>query len=505
MIELEKTASICPTCHEEGIIEKIDAKIIEENGKVYIVKECKKHGSFKEIYFGDVSAYNKWMKYKVTGETVPDVKTKVFDEPAMYNEHKSQSVLTTLIVTNRSDVKCNNSCFMNADEAGHVYEPNLDQIRDMLLQARTTLPVGSNALQITGGEPTIREDLFDIIMRAKEVGFSHVQINTNGLKISENVEYCEQLKKVGVNTIYLNFDGVTRDTNKLIDFNKNAIANLRRADLKIALIAVLTADKNLHESGKIIRFAINNMDVIRSINFRPVSFNGKKSKLSHEERNEQRLDYIKIFEVIEKEFDGQISRDDFYPVSAGFPISKLLLLFKGETQIEFTAHPCCGGATYIFIDNGEPIPFTRFIDIEGMRDFIDKESRIVGPLKKIRIASAFLKDIDKFIDYDKAPSGFELKKIIKDAAVRSDYSSLRVLRNKSLLIESMWFQDAFNLDANRLQRCVIHYTTPEGIVPSCSYENLGIGNKILEKYSISIEEWEKKTGKKIKDDFIEVA
>jgi len=212
------------------------------------------------------------------------------------------------------------------------------------------------------------------------------------------------------------------------------------------------------------------------------------------------VDYVKMIEAIENEFDGQISRDDFYPVPFVFPISKLIELLKGETQVEFTAHPGCGGATYIFKDNGKLIPVTRFINVEGLIDFIDKESKIRGPLKKLRIASAFLKNIDKFVIYENAPKDFNLKKLLKDAAIGGSYDSLRGFHYKSLFVGSMWFQDAFNLNIDRLERCVIHYTTPEGIVPFCTYNGLGIGDKIRDKHSISIKEWEKKTGNKIKDD-----
>ena len=64
----------------------------------------------------------------------------------------------------------------------------------------------------------------------------------------------------------------------------------------------------------------------------------------------------------------------------------------------------------------------------------------------------------------------------------------------------MWFQDSFNLNIDRLERCVIHYTTLEGIVPFCAYNGLGIGDKIREKHSIPIKEWEREIGRSIKDD-----
>ena len=499
MKELEKIKSVCPSCYQQGLIKKIDAKIVEEKGKVWIIKKCKKHGSFKDIYFGDYKIYKKWMKYKIDGTNSPDVKTKILDSPPLYDIHKSQTVLTNLLITNRCDLRCS-YCFMNAGASGVVYEPSLEQIRKLMIQARNEQPMGSKAIQITGGEPTIREDLFKIIRIAKEVGFSHVQVNTNGLKLADSIDYCKKLKEEKVNTIYMSFDGVTKKTNPWIEQNKKAINNLREINLKLVLVPVLIGEKNIHETGKIVKFALKNMDIIRGVNFQPISFCGKVTKIKDERREKQRVDYIRMMEELEKEFDGAISRDDFYPVPFVFPVSKIIELLRGETQVEFTAHPGCGGATYLFMDNGKPLPITRFIDVEGLFNFIDKESEIKGPLKKLRIASSFLRNIDKFVDYNKAPHGFDLKKLLKDAAIGGSYDSLRGFHYKSLFIGSMWFQDAFNLNIDRLQRCVIHYTTLEGIVPFCSYNGLGIGDKIREKHSVPIKEWEKITGKSMKDD-----
>ena len=499
MKELENIKSVCPTCYQQGSIKEINAKIIEEKGKVWITKNCDKHGYFKDIYFNDSKIYKKWMKFKIDGKDYPEIKTKILDSPSLYNTHKSQTVLTNLLVTNRCDLRCS-YCFMNAGASGVVYEPSLDQIKKLMIQARNQKPMGSKAIQITGGEPTIRSDLFEIIRMAKEVGFSHVQVNTNGLKLADSIDYCKQLKDEKVNTIYMSFDGVTKKTNPWIDQNKKAIENLRKINLKLVLVPVLIGDKNIHETGKIVKFALDNMDIIRGVNFQPISFCGKITKIKDERREKQRVDYIRMMEELEKEFKGAISREDFYPVPFVFPISKIIEILKGETQVEFTAHPGCGGATYLFMDNNKPLPVTRFIDVEGLLDYINKESEIKGPFKKLRIASSFLRTIDKFVDYNKAPKDFNLKKLLKDAAIGGSYDSLRGFHYKSLFIGSMWFQDAFNLNIDRLQRCVIHYTTLEGIVPFCSYNGLGIGDKIREKHSIPIKQWEKETGKSMKDD-----
>lgn len=188
---------------------KIPAEIIEGDGKLYIKKICKNHDDFKDIYFSDSKIYKKWIKYKVTGTDSPDVKTKVLDYPVLYDVHKSQSVLTNLLITNRCDLRCS-YCFMNAGASGYVYEPSLDELKDLMIQARNERPMGSKAIQITGGEPAISNDLLDIVAISKEVGFTHVQVNTNGLKLAESVDFCKDLKGAKVNTIYMSFDGVTK-------------------------------------------------------------------------------------------------------------------------------------------------------------------------------------------------------------------------------------------------------------------------------------------------------
>jgi hypothetical protein len=477
----------------------VDAKIVEEDGKVWIIKTCNKHGQFKDIYFSDATVYKKWMKYKVTGKIAGDVKTHIFDYPSLYTEHKSQSVLTNLLITNRCNLRCN-YCFMNAGASGVVYDPTLDQIKKLMMQARNERPVGSKAIQITGGEPTIRNDLFDIIRMAKDLGFTHVQVNTNGIKLAESVDYCRRLKEEQVNTIYMSFDGVTKQTNPWIEQGKKAIQNLRKVNLKVVLVPVLIGGKNLHETGKIVRFALDNMDIIRGINFQPISFCGRITKIKDEKRDRQRVDYVQMMAEIEKEFDGQVSREDFYPVPFVYPVSKLIEGLKGESQVEFTAHPGCGGATYLFYENGNILPITRFIDVEGLLAFIKEKSEITGPLKKVRVITSFLRHINDFVDKDKAPQGFDLKKLLKDATLGGSYDSLRGFHYKSLFVGSMWFQDAFNLNIDRLERCVIHYTTLEGIVPFCAYNGLGFGDKIREKHSIPIKQWEKETGRMMKDD-----
>lgn len=505
---LEQTQSICPECFKERKIHKIDAKIIEENGKIWIKKNCERHGSFKSIVFNDSKLYYKWIKYKVDGKPVryrnPKGETKGIDATPsiggkLYNLHLSQPVLINLLVTNRCNLRCS-YCFMNAGASGYVYEPSLEELKKIMKQARDVKPVPSKAIQITGGEPTIREDLIDIIKIARELGFRHVQLNTNGLKLAESLEYCNEIVEAGVNTIYMSFDGVTKNTNPWIEENKRAIENLRAVDFHSVVLVPVVTKSNLIEMPEIVKFASHNLDVIRGINFQPISFCGRLQNVSEDFIEKQRVDYVDLFKILENGLNRQITMDDFYPVPFVYPISKLVEKLKGCEQVEFTAHPTCGGATYVFVEKQKDgikfIPITRLVDVEGLMEFIKELSNIQGSFLKLRIAYAFLRNIGKYVKDE----GKFLKKLLWRTMLSGSYEGLREFHYKTLYIGSMWFQDPWNLDLERLKRCVVHYATEEGIVPFCSYNGLGIGELLRRKYSVPIEEWEKQKGRKLEDD-----
>lgn len=499
MKELEKTYSICPVCFHEGKIQKIDASIIEDDKKIWIIKQCQKHGSFKEIYFSDINLYKRWMLYKVTTKPISHIKTKILEYPELYEKHISQTMLTNLVITNRTDLSWDQNRF-NAHILGYVYEPSLIHLRELMYQTRNEKPFGSESLQITGGEPTLREDFFDIIQMAKEVGFSHIQIHTNGMKLAESIDYCRRLKTEKVNTVYLHFNGTTYATNRLIEYHKQVIENLRKVDLNVVLDTVLIGNNNVHETGKIVHFAFDNIDVVRGVHFQP-DFNDNVFNNIIEQSRNKHIDLVETFNGIEKEFPGMISREDFYPSTVVYPISQLIKMLINEPQIEFSPHPGCGGSTLILLVDGKPLPIARFINIETLINFINKESQKKGPLRKLRFATALVKNIDTFTDNNKAPDGFDLKQIAKDAAIGGRDFALRKYHKKTLVIGLMWYQDAWNLNIDRLQRCVIHCPTFEGIIPFCSYAGLRYNEKIQKKYSLPIGDWEKKNSRRLKDDF----
>jgi uncharacterized radical SAM superfamily Fe-S cluster-containing enzyme len=475
------------------------ANIIEDNGKIWLTKICNEHGPFQEVLFHDINLYKKWMKFKVNGNPVSFVKKSFFTDPELYTEHLSQSMLTNLMITNRYNFPSKEN-FYDANITNYVYEPSLKQIRGLIQQIKIANPSGLKAIQISGGEPTLRDDLFEIIRIVKGTGFSHIQLHTDGLKLAESIDYCQSLKNAQINTIYLKLKGITKTTNPLLDVHQKTIENCKKINLPIVLNPFIQDEKTLKETGKIIRFAITNNEIVKGIHFELDFSNNLQSNENKKHYQNGIFVFENFFQYIEQEFPEIISRDDFYPYCFTYPISKFIEIITNDNHMMTTAHPTCGGSTFIFLENGKPIPLTHFIDVESFMEFLTDQSKKKGPLRKLRIASAFMKSVDTFVDYNKAPKGFNPKQILKDATILGSEYALRDFRKKTLFIGFMNYQNISNLDIDRLKRCVIYSLTLDGILPYCSLHTLGQGDVVLKKFSIPVQEWEKQTHQSNKND-----
>ena len=198
--------SMCPECKKI-----IPAKVFEENGDVMMEKTCPEHGAFKDRYWSDAQYFLWAEKYAYDGDGITNPRTEYKTECpgncGLCNEHKSHTVLANLDLTNRCNLKCP-VCFANANAAGYVYEPSYEQVVKMMENLRANRPVPTAAIQFSGGEPTIYPRFFDVVRKARELGFAQVQVATNGIKIANDPEFANKMKEAGVQTVYLQFDGL---------------------------------------------------------------------------------------------------------------------------------------------------------------------------------------------------------------------------------------------------------------------------------------------------------
>jgi len=189
--------------------------------------------------------------------------------------------------------------------------------------------------------------------------------------------------------------------------------------------------------------------------------------------------------LVQEQTNGMVKASDFYPVPTVAPIAKAVGALKDKRYIEFTAHPHCGMATYLFVENGKITPITRIANVEkfvsSMKKVYEQAQKGNKNRAKLRLVGAASHVKFSF-----------LRKYVLRVLTEGNYQSLGDLQRKSLLLTSMHFMDPYNFDLERVQRCLIHYAVPDGrIIPFCTYNSIH-RPQVEKKLGIPIKEWQTK-------------
>jgi uncharacterized radical SAM superfamily Fe-S cluster-containing enzyme len=234
---------------------------------------------------------------------------------------------------------------------------------------------------------------------------------------------------------------------------------------------------------------------VKGVNYQPVSLTGR---IPEEDRRKLRYTLSDLAYDLEEQ-TGYLTRDDWYPVPFVAPISELVSALTGSPKTVFTSHPACGLASYMFLENGrDPVPITRFIDVEGLmedmwllaQDTRDKKIKFTSKIKALSL-------LKKHFKKDEAPADMGLGKMLKilnRMFTKGDKKGAADFSWGTMYVGGMHFQDNYNYDIERVKRCVIHYATPDGkVIPFCAY-NTGpnFREEVEKKFAVPIEEWRKR-------------
>jgi len=500
----KETTSVCPECGK-----LVKATILDRDGKVYMEKTCPEHGDFSDVYWSDTDMFLKSEAYAVDGIGLKNPMAEASGNVSITIDNKnfdiiSCTALANIDLTNRCNMNCP-ICFANANQAGFVYEPDFDTIVKMLEMLRSEDPIKCTAVQFSGGEPTIYPKFVEVIKKAKELGFAQVQVATNGIKFAKDFDLLKRAQEAGLNSIYLSFDGVSDDIylqardRKMFDVKLKVLENLRKLEKPPSVILVPTVVKGLndHQIGDIVKFAFDNADVIRCINFQPVAFTGR---ITREELTKGRFTLPDLAKALEEQ-TGYARKEDWYPVPVVAPISKFASLVLGENKVTFTTHPHCGIATYLFKDDkGNVVPIPRFVDVERFSKglwTLSEKARKSRFKKWYAVKAAML--MSKCVREEELPAGMtkkSLSKLIRNVMSDKSKATLADFSWSMMMIGGMHFQDSYNYDVERVRRCAVHYATPDlRVIPFCAF-NGGpeYRAEVEKKFSVPLEEWKAKHG-----------
>lgn len=450
---ISKTESLCPIC-----LKKIGAEKILQDNKVYMKKYCKEHGEFKTILWKGSVSMEKWVRNKERAyikNPLTTVKKGCPFDCGLCSEHRQHTCTALIEVTQRCNLKCK-FCFADS-YAGKEVDIPIEKIKFMY--ERVLKSSGTCNVQLSGGEPTLRDDLPSIIKLGIELGFKFIQINTNGIRIAQDEEYVKKLKKSGLSSIFLQFDG-TKDLiykklrgMELLSLKLKAVENCKKYDIGVVLVPTIVPDVNLDNIGEIIDFALNNIPTVRGVHFQPVSYFGRVPYIP---KDEQRVTLPEIMDNIEKQTGGKIKVESMKPPGC----ENALCSFHGN---------------YIYKDKKELINITN-----NSNSCCSKNEKAEEGAKKAK------KFISQNWSFRRADS-FNGK--LKTNKISSWDEILYNIKNYSFSISAMAFQDIWNVDLERIKDCCIHVVSPDGnLIPFCMYNITDSeGNYIYRNHKVEME------------------
>ncbi|SDH36526.1 radical SAM (seleno)protein TrsS [Desulfosporosinus hippei] len=421
------TESLCPEC-----LQRIPAQRVVQEDAVYMVKHCPEHGDYQTLLWRGSPQWESWLR-----PTIPTPPIECFTQVergcpfdcGLCREHYKTTCTALLEITQRCNLNCR-VCFANAGT--ELDEPSLAVIEGWY--KKVLAASGPVNIQLSGGEPTLRDDLPEIVELGRGLGFNFIQLNTNGLRLAEDPVLVSRLKKAGLSSVFLQFDG-TEDSiyqtirgRKLLGLKAKAIENCAQQEMGVVLVPTLIPGINTHNIGGILKFALEKHPAVRGVHFQPVSYFGRILK---EPLDSDRITLPEVIQAIEEQTDGLIKVGNLKPHNGRCSFSGNFIRQRDGSLKPIVNNSCCNGP-----ERADELA-------RKTRTFVARQW-----------------------------SGAETLKIqpLSTQPSNSWDNLIQQLKIYAFSISGMAFQDVWNLDIERLKNCCIHVVSPEGkLIPFCAY------------------------------------
>ncbi|MBO5497207.1 MAG: radical SAM protein [Oscillospiraceae bacterium] len=416
---LRETRSVCPIC-----LKNLPAALTRrEDGVILLEKTCPQHGSFSVPVWQGLVDFESWL---LGTESLPA--GSALGCPGncgICPEHEIGTCCALLEVTSRCNLRCR-YCF--ADGGGGEPDPSQEELKAAIRDIAKTC--GGPLLQLSGGEPTLRDDLPELVRYAREAGCSYTQVNTNGIRLARDPDYARRLKEAGLDIVFLQFDGTRNEIYEtlrgapLLETKLEAIRVCSELRIGVTLVPTVVKGVNDGNLGELLALAASLAPGVRGIHFQPVSYFGR--------------------------YPGAPGAEDRYTLDrlmadlsdqAGIPLESFM-----PSRCD---HPLCGfHASFLIEPEGALRPLSSIAHSSHSRGCArDNREYVARHWRRAPEETPPSTDFSRDMDFD---------------------TFLYRLRHNSLTLSAMAFQDAMNLNLERLHRCSLHVYDHGKIKPFCA-------------------------------------
>ena len=437
--------SICSVCYR-----RVDAKIVFEDNKVWMLKRCPQHGHARVLVADDVEYYRRSREVFLKTPEQP----MVYNTPLKYGcpydcglcpDHEQHSCLSLVEICDACNLTCP-ICYAGSGQHRTEYR-TLEQIEGML-DCVVRNEKEPDVVQISGGEPTLHPEFFRVLEMCKERPIKHLMVNTNGIRIAQDEEFAKRLAEFMPNfELYLQFDSLRREPlmqlrgADLRSIREKALERLNKLGVSTTLVVTVERGVNDDELGTIIDFALK-QSCVRGVTFQPVQQAGR---LMNFDSGQHRLTLTEVRRRILEQTS----------------------VFRAEDLIPVPCHPDSLAMAYAMKLGGKTVPLSGMVPpevlIEGARNTIMFEQE------------AGLKEhIFKLFSTNHSPSSqaASLKELLCCLPKVLIPSSLKDLGYKNLFrVLIVQFIDAEAFDVRSVKKSCIHIAHPDGkrLIPFDTY------------------------------------
>jgi 7,8-dihydro-6-hydroxymethylpterin dimethyltransferase len=463
---LRSTQSLCPVC-----LTKVSARLLEDGDDVLLEASCAVHGEWRTVTWAGPPSFRSWCG----------------DDPA---PAARQTCTAVVEVTRGCDLGCpvcfaesppraraNGSFEAGPYSAGHsAGDPSAAALGRRFTELFAA--VGEVNIQLSGGEPTTRNDLPETIAAAADAGFTFVQLNTNGLRLAAEVGYAENLRQAGLASVFLQFDGLLDSTYRalrgrpLLHQKVRAVERCAEAGLAVVLVPTVVPGVNDTELGELVHFASSWPGVVRGLHLQPISYFGRYpgSTVAGAAAGRPRLTLPELLRALDEQTAGTVRPEHFSPSCCEHVRCSFRARYwvrEGGVLEPVRAASCCCGAERSPAAPPEEAP--RRAVAATSRQWSRREP-----------AGGCCAPAGRPLGGPGAPAAAG-----GDPGERDDLSRFLDDANRILAISGMLFQDAWTIDMERIQRCCVQVVTPPserapaGLVPFCLWNLTSVSGERL--------------------------
>jgi len=369
-----------------GLCEKCRKSVplshVIENGKVYVSKDCPTCGTTRALVSTDAATWQRKREVCRFDPTLDPTCDLNCTTCARQGEHHPR--MTFVDVTNRCNMNCP-ICIANIPKMGFTFNPPMsyfEKVFDGLSKAKVVPEV-----LLFGGEPTVRQDVFEIITLGQSKGLS-IGIVTNGLKLADE-EFCRRLCESGARLL-MAFDGRSPDIYTRLrkdptayEKKLKALANLKkhtkptRRHTIMCCVGRKINDKYMRD---LIDYCHENRDFIAKMHLIPLTETW--------EEGEFETGIATTIEDVEK-IIGEAFPDEpveFIPLGLGRELADVSRFFGRPDSTFSGVHPNCESITFLLSDGTRYRPLSHYLKrplMDAADEFVGRARAISGKLAKL--------------------------------------------------------------------------------------------------------------------------